>query len=297
MSEAVDLTPIERALQAWIMAASGLTDGRVIWSGYGKRRPQLNAPPDDQWISLLMSDTSDDGWPWVDELDNPLVFTPLTFTASASVAPGVLTAVAHGLVTGDGPVRLTTAGVLPAGLALATDYWVIVVSANTFRLAANFLDAMATVPVSVAITTVGTGAHTLSVTSETVRAGAEQTTVINSYVSATLSIQCYGGLPTGNRSPMNVLRTVVTSAHLPSVRDAFTAADIYVDPSGHINDVGALINSSRQEPRAHVDVKIAFVASVTETGTVIERVGVVFDVADPTGSVTETAFDVTADDV
>ncbi len=293
MSEAVDLTPIERAIQAWVVAASGLTDGRVIWSGYGKRRPQVATPPDDQWVSLLMSDTRDDGWPWVDETDNPLVFAPFVFTASVASPPGILTSIAHGRVTGDGPVRLTTAGVLPVGLALLTDYWVITVSASTFRLAASFLDAMADTPVPVAVTSAGTGAHTLAATAETVRAGAEQRTVINTSVSATLSIQCYGGLPTGNRSPMNVLRTVVTSAHLPSVAAAFEAADIYVEPSGRVNDIGALINSSRQEPRAHVDVEVSFIASVSENGTVIERVGVTFEIAD----VELPSFDVTSDDV
>ncbi len=314
MAEAVDLTPIERALQAWVVAASALPDGQVVWSGYGKRRPQLPATPDDQWISLLMGTTVDEGWPWIEETDNPLTFAAFPFTANVTTPPGILTATAHGRLTGDGPVRLTTTHVLPAGLALLTDYWVIAVSANTFRLAASFEDAMASVPVQVTVTSAGTGVHTLSATVESLRAGAEQITVVSTYVTATLSMQCYGSSPTGSRSPMNVLRTVVASAMLPSVREAFEAAGLYVNASGRINDVGAVLNSSRWEPRAHVDVEVSYVASVSETGTIIERVGVVFAIddlvdvgslafplADPLGGdavveTVETTFDVTAAD-
>lgn len=314
MADAVDLTPIERALQAWVVRSSGLPDGRVIWSGYGQRRPQLPAAPDNQWISLLLTQNEGEAWPWVDEVDNPLTFTAFTFTASATTPPGLLTAVAHGRLTGDGPVQLTTAHVLPAGLELETDYWVITVSVDTFRLAASFEDAMAVTPIPVAVTTAGTGPHTLSATDDTLRAGEEQTTIVSDYVDGTLSIQCYGGLPTGNRSPSNILRTVVTSSLLPSQRELFEEAGVYVEASGRVNDVGALINSQRWEPRAHVDVSISYIAEVSETNTIITRVtgtievddladvdGLSFPLADPLGGdvIVETTvipFDVTADD-
>ena len=52
--------------------------------------------------------------------------------------------------TGDGPVRLETTGVAPGGLAVATDYWLIVVDANTVQLAATFLDAIDLVEVAIA---------------------------------------------------------------------------------------------------------------------------------------------------
>ena len=314
MAEAVDLTPIELALQAWVVAASGLTDGRVIWSGYGARRPQIAAPPDGQWISLLMTDNEDGAWPWVAEEDNPHTFTAFAFTADVTTPPGLLTATAHARLTGDGPVQLTTTGALPAGLALETDYWVIKVAANTFRLASSFEDAMATVPVPVAVTTAGTGVHTLAATDDTLRAGEEQITVVSTNVNATLSIQCYGGPPTGNRSPMNVLRTVVSSAMLPTVQLAFEAAGIDVDASARVNNVGAVISTARFEPRAHVDVSVSYTADVSEFGTIITRAEVTlaidalveagalaFALAVPLGGETvvetvETTFDVTADD-
>ena len=86
----------------------------------------------------------------------------VTTTAITSVANAteVLTLVAHGLLTGDGPLRLTNAGGgLPAGLATGVDYWAIRLDADTFKLAASLADALAATPVVVGFTTDGTGTH------------------------------------------------------------------------------------------------------------------------------------------
>ena len=71
---------------------------------------------------------------------------------------------AHGLATGDGPIHLATAGTLPAELTAATDYWVIVVDANTFRLATSRANAL--LGMVLAFTDDGTGAHTCSFTGQ-----------------------------------------------------------------------------------------------------------------------------------
>lgn len=71
---------------------------------------------------------------------------PLTFADSAmtsgSAAANTITKVAHGFRTGDGPVRATGAG-LPGGIALATDYWLIRVDNDTYKIAASLADALA----------------------------------------------------------------------------------------------------------------------------------------------------------
>lgn len=88
-----------------------------------------------------------------------------TFTAAAT---DICTAVAHGLITGDGPVRASNSGgALPAGLAVDTDYWIIAIagSADTFKLAASRADAFAGTAVN--ITGAGTGTHTLADTAAT----------------------------------------------------------------------------------------------------------------------------------
>lgn len=77
---------------------------------------------------------------------------------------------AHGLVTGDGPLRLTGADV-PAGLATATDYWVVVVDDDYIQLSSSLEDAMTVVPavVVVDLTDEGSGTITLVDTASTVR--------------------------------------------------------------------------------------------------------------------------------
>lgn len=95
----------------------------------------------------------------------------LTFTAkifTAANASEIFTATAHGLLTGDGPVRLTNSGgALPAGVSLATDYYIIKIDANTFYLATTRANAFA--GTNLAITGDGTGTHTLSATASTRR--------------------------------------------------------------------------------------------------------------------------------
>jgi len=79
-----------------------------------------------------------------------------------------LTVTGHGYANGDGPVRLTTTDTLPAGLALATDYWIGVVDANTVQLYATLADVLAGGD-AVAIGDAGTGTHTISDTDDTQR--------------------------------------------------------------------------------------------------------------------------------
>lgn len=67
---------------------------------------------------------------------------------------------AHSLQTGDGPIRLeNTGGALPAGLAAATDYYVINVDSDSISLATSRDNALEGVEVD--ITGAGTGTHTV----------------------------------------------------------------------------------------------------------------------------------------
>lgn len=79
-----------------------------------------------------------------------------TFTAATT---DICTATAHGYFTGD-RVRLTNSGgALPAGLAAATDYYVIKLTADTFKLATT--DALATAGTAVDVTGTGSGTHSI----------------------------------------------------------------------------------------------------------------------------------------
>lgn len=64
----------------------------------------------------------------------------------------------HGLLTGDGPIQLTTSDTLPTGLSLLTDYWVIKNNANSFKLATSL--ALALAGTVTAFSSAGTGTHT-----------------------------------------------------------------------------------------------------------------------------------------
>lgn len=83
-----------------------------------------------------------------------------TFTATN--ATETLNRAAHGYQTGDGPFQLTTTTTLPAGLSLATNYWVIRTGADTFKLATSLANAFASA--NVLLGDDGTGVHTITPT-------------------------------------------------------------------------------------------------------------------------------------
>lgn len=89
----------------------------------------------------------------------PVTIADDTFTSSGS--DNINTATAHGMLTGDGPFRLTTTGTLPAPLALLTDYYAEKLDANTFALHTSRADAIAGAA-GVVTTDTGTGTHTIA---------------------------------------------------------------------------------------------------------------------------------------
>lgn len=86
-----------------------------------------------------------------------LTVAATTFTTTH--ASELVNSNSHGLVTGDGPIRLTNSGgALPAGYSADTDYYVIANNANSFKLATSRANAFA--GTAVAISGDGTGTHT-----------------------------------------------------------------------------------------------------------------------------------------
>lgn len=107
----------------------------------------------------LISDTRQfvKGYGYVQEIT---VTTPSAGTFTADVNDE-LTKTAHGFKTGL-KVRVSTTTTLPSPLLAATDYFVIEVDANKFKLAASLNDANAGSAIN--ITTTGTGTHTVTPT-------------------------------------------------------------------------------------------------------------------------------------
>lgn len=75
--------------------------------------------------------------------------------ADVNPTTNVVSVPAHGLETGYGPVQLTTAGTLPAGLLPLTNYWIISTGTNTLKFAISYANALAGTAVD--ITDAGTG--------------------------------------------------------------------------------------------------------------------------------------------
>ena len=89
----------------------------------------------------------------------PIVVVP-DFVFTAVNATDTMTSVAHGRATGDGPFQaVNSGGALPAGLLPATNYWIISLTADTFKLASSLALAMLGTPVG--ISTDGTGTQSL----------------------------------------------------------------------------------------------------------------------------------------
>jgi hypothetical protein len=79
-------------------------------------------------------------------------------SAAVNTSTDRVTLAAHGQVTGS-KVALTTAGTLPTGVT-ATNYWLIVIDANTFQFASSLANAAAGTAID--LTTPGFGTHTIT---------------------------------------------------------------------------------------------------------------------------------------
>lgn len=98
--------------------------------------------------------------------DRPLVVADATVDGVDSGADTIEIG-DHGLSTGDGPIQFTTSNTLPGGMSLATDYWIIFVDADNFQLADSLADAIN--GTEIALSSAGTGTHTLVDTPDTKR--------------------------------------------------------------------------------------------------------------------------------
>lgn len=258
----------QAAVRAWVVAGSGLDLARVIWAD--QDGPRLSSA-DGPWISLRELGETSGGGDWL--TTTAYALTVALTIAAIDQAANSLTVGTHGRATGDGPVRLTTTGTAPAGLAIATDYWLIVVDATHVKLAATFLEAIET-PTPIDITGAGVGTHSLASTAATRRAGAEVTRTVEGTRSVTVSIQCYGGASVDANGARSRLSRTVAALSLPSVQAALHAANVGVAGVmvGGPQNVGVAYQVAGFEPRAVLNARINVpIVDLSETGTVIER--------------------------
>jgi hypothetical protein len=267
---AIQFTTIEDAIQAWIVTGSGLASDHVIWT-------QQTAPrPSGMFIAMRLIGIDGADWDWYDRVDNPLVFVPIAVTG-VTPAADTITATAHGLVTGDGPIRFTTTNGLPAPLTPGANYWAIVVDANTIKVAVTFANAVAASPVAIDLTTTGAGTINIVSTATTVRAGQEVKQYTRGPRTCKLTLQCFagaptGGSPTGPSSPLAVLHDAVSAHALELVNNALVAAGVGVAGWDPIQSVDGVVNTTRFEPRAITTVHLHLASEIVQTSTYIETI-------------------------
>ncbi len=258
-------TTIEDAIFDWIKSTSGLADSQILWEKQGYQRP--TGP----WIGIRAG-IKRRGIDWVDVKDKILSVADQNFT-TVDTATDRITVTGHPYVTGDGPFRLTTTGTLPGGLATTTDYWIVVVDANTISLAATFPNSVAASPTLVDITDAGSGTHTIAGTSTTARAGQEISATVRGPRMLTISLQCYGGGATGSTRPAAILHDVITKSALPSVADALTTAGIAIASFSEVNELDIVLGPVT-DSRGILTVFAHIAEEITEDATYIETVAI-----------------------
>lgn len=90
----------------------------------------------------------------------------------------------------------------------------------------------------------------------------------------TLSLQCFAAPNTGSTGPMGILSDVVAASGSPTIGDAISAAGIGICDLGTIKPMDGVINSTRFEPRAVVEIGFYVAAELVETATFIQSVQV-----------------------
>ena len=266
---------VQKAIQNWIVAGSGLAANKVVWEGQNQApRP---APP---FIGLNLLTLGTSGRDWANMVDNPLVVADIAVDA-VTFAADTMTIAAHGRTTGDGPFQWTSTVALPGGMSLATDYWLVVVDAATVKLTTTFAFAMAAVPTILDLAHDGFGTHTMTDTADTVAAGEECLHTARGTRTAVISAQCYAATSVGASAAVQTLNDAMGARVLPSIRDALVTAGVGVAGIEPITYAGGSVGSgSSFEPRAVTTIRIFLAQESTETGTYIESAD------DPVGTVT-----------
>lgn len=255
--------PEQKALHNWVVSCTGLAADHVIWA-------QQQAPrPTQPTIVMKLMFVGDDGMPWVDYEPNPLVFSDIIITSVDAVA-NTFTKSAHGLLTGDGPVWIdSSTDDVPLNLAESTDYWVIKIDANTFKLATGYVNSMNGVAIDLG--DVGTGTLTLSDRPTTLRSGQEIKFLSRSLLKCVLTLECYTGVGTGTDMASSILWRVNAKRKLPTQAAILDDAKVSVIEFGRVRAIEGTQDLVLFEPRASVDIMLHMISEEQEIGQSIER--------------------------
>lgn len=260
-SGGVNWVTIQKALHNWVVACTGMAADKVVWG-------QQQAPrPTHAGIILRLMMENDEGLPWIDTSTEPLVISDITISSVDHVA-NTFTKATHGLLTGDGPVRLNGAD-LPDGTLSTVNYWIVKIDADTFKLADSFVNAMNGVTIN--LVDAGSGVITLADTSDTLRAGQELKHTQRSLVKMFLNLECYTDIGVGLEMASSILWRVAAKRILPTPVEILREANIGVSEISRVRSFGGTQSQYLFEPRASLDVALYITSEDSETGTFIER--------------------------
>ena len=251
---------LETTIAQWVLACSGLPVGKVYWA------EQTDAArPAEPAIAMRMISENDSSMPWVDTNENIFVFADLLI---ASRSGNTVTVPANTLNTGTGPVQIVSSGTPPGGLAVATNYWVIVLSPTTLQFATSFANAMAGTPVT--LTTNGTGNNTVVAQPKTLRQGEEILHTSRSEDRIILNLECFAINGVSQDAAMTYLRRLIARAKLPTPLAILQAGHVGLTQFDRVRFVKGIRDAVLFEPRAYLEVRLTSPSEATEASNIIE---------------------------
>lgn len=221
---AINWPAIQKAIQNFFVLGSGLAANQVTWAFTGSTQVR-------PMVSLQISDVSQVSHDAADEELNVITFDDIVVVPTFSTS--TFAATAHGRQTGDGPVNIESTGDVPTGTFVLTPYWVIVVDANHFQLAATFQDTGGKYegnPITpLTFSDDGTGTIKVVQTDTTIQVGSEIKLTSSGLREVTVTMSCYGAEDSGI-SPVSTLVDVI--AALTLYADQLDAAGVGVTDIG-----------------------------------------------------------------
>lgn len=254
----MDWAAIQLALYNWVLYGSDLDPRHIAWE-----QQRSAARPGQPAITMRITGVENHGADWVDSEDNPLTFDPVVIT-SVNATLNTLTKVDHELRSGDGPVRLTTTGTLPGGLSLETNYWIVKVDDDNIKLSDTYTRSgggnIANPITALDLNDAGTGVHTISHTTETLRTGEEIKFLARGMRKITLVLECYTATGVGIGMAQAVLAKVLGRMALPGQSDTLAAAKLSFANNERVRSINGTQGAVLFEPRAILELTFSTIS-------------------------------------
>lgn len=293
---AIAWSSILPAIQAWVVAATGLPDGSVYWEGQGANRGP------GPFIVLSVPSIYQPAHDWRRNARNPLLGqgpSPTTTIVSVDPDTGEIVAMGHRFVDGDGPIGIVSdGGEVPIGLDTSADYWAVVVDDDTLQLADTFIHSGCNYP-GLTVTPIdsfgnaGSGALSFVLRDNAVRAGKEVTRTSEGMREVTVQLEAFGARDQANNAtgnpptPKQLLTDVLASA--PLFVDALDVAGAGISTLGiaDIQDGVRMINvkvGTVDEQRAQTQISIYVNSNFSIVGGKVDALSISTTAKTPGGA-------------